>query len=475
MSKYPEIDIPLSKLLMDHDNPRHPNKLNSQREIIEWMKSGDKKIGERVFDLAKDIAAHGLSPTERVMVRENDDGTYTVWEGNRRLTALKLLNNPSTAPDVNKWQEKYKKLKAANGFRPIKKVPCVIVNDEDVAFHFIENKHLNNNGGAGVVTWGSEEKARHERRRTGTSRLGKALALLEHVRNSLAYDEITKELADRGFPITTLDRLLGDKLFREFLGLTLTEDGELAFNLEPGESAKPIRKIINDFGGGKYNVRDVINKEEREKYKATFSINDTADHNKKLKLPIEVTEKETYSPEIRGTAIHGTRKARYYDDPKNRKFLIIQGSNLPIDPKTHNRARRIYDELKKLPLKHDGKSKQTQTYPNAVAVLFRSFFEISINAFIEKSKMPHPRGWQEVKLPEKVVKVKDYMYEHKLLNKDQIGVINKLSGGKDHPTSIQTLNGYVHNPGMIPTADNLVDTWDIYYDLLSCIWEHLKS
>lgn len=475
MSKYPEIDIPLSKLKMDEDNPRHPNKLNSQREIIEWMSSGDNKIGDRVFALAKDIAANGLSPAERIMVRENDDGSYTTWEGNRRLTALKLLNNPSMAPDTNKWQEKYRKLRTINGFHPIKRVPCVIINDEDLAFHFIENKHLGVNGGAGVLPWGSEEKARHERRRTGSSKMGKSLALLEHIRNSQAYDEVTKELADRGLPITTLDRLLSDKSFREFLGLTTTEDGELAFLLEPEESAKPIRKVINDFGGGDYNVRDVINKEAREKYKATFSPNDKADHGKKLRSPIEVTEKESYSPTVREPATHGTRKARHYEDPKNRKFLVIPGSVLPIDPKTHNRARRIYDELKKLPLKHDGKAKQSQTYPNAVAVLFRSFFEISINAFIEKCKIPHARGWGEVKLPEKLVQVKNYMYDNKILSKDQVGVINKLSGGKDHPTSIQTLNGYVHNPGMIPTADNLLDTWDTYYDLLSCIWEHLKS
>lgn len=193
MSNYQEDTIPLTRLDLDPDNSRYTWDLESQREIIEWMTSGAANhIGDKVFALAKDITQYGLNPLERVMVTpdENNKKKYIVLEGNRRVTALKLLNNPDTAP--TQWKRKYSQLISSSGYKPPKKVSCVIIKDVEVAFHFMEVKHLGESGGVGIVPWGTEEKARHQKRQNKKSREHKSLSLLDHVRESSLYSQGTR-------------------------------------------------------------------------------------------------------------------------------------------------------------------------------------------------------------------------------------------------------------------------------------------
>ncbi len=110
MTQFHEETILLSNLGLDSRNPRHKF-LESQREIIEWMVSGIGRIGDKLLVLAKDIVQNGLNPAERVMVLKDEkkDKQFLVLEGNRRVTALKLLNNPDTAP-TKEWQNRFAKL-----------------------------------------------------------------------------------------------------------------------------------------------------------------------------------------------------------------------------------------------------------------------------------------------------------------------------------------------------------------------------
>ncbi len=50
--------------------------------------------------MAKDIAEHGLNPLELLALITLDDtkAGYYVSEGNRRICAIKLLNDPELAP-----------------------------------------------------------------------------------------------------------------------------------------------------------------------------------------------------------------------------------------------------------------------------------------------------------------------------------------------------------------------------------------
>lgn len=87
--------INISNLLLDLDNPRFPRIVESQREALNLM---IEIQSDKIELLASDIAKFGLDPSERLIVYKNelseDPKSYTVAEGNRRLTALKLLQEP---------------------------------------------------------------------------------------------------------------------------------------------------------------------------------------------------------------------------------------------------------------------------------------------------------------------------------------------------------------------------------------------
>lgn len=122
MARHRDEDIPIAKLILDPNNSRHRFQ-NSQREILHWMTHGTGRIGQKLLTLAKDIVVYGLNPAERVMVipDASNPAEYTVIEGNRRITAVKLLNRPDIAPTQDSKQ-RFKKIRGSH-FSPIKSCP----------------------------------------------------------------------------------------------------------------------------------------------------------------------------------------------------------------------------------------------------------------------------------------------------------------------------------------------------------------
>ena len=91
--------INIKDIFLDLENPRH-EPYQSQEEVIEYLCQN-----EYVFALAQDIVIMGVNPLEIMAIIPNtdnysDDGaqTYIIAEGNRRLCALKLLDDPELAP-----------------------------------------------------------------------------------------------------------------------------------------------------------------------------------------------------------------------------------------------------------------------------------------------------------------------------------------------------------------------------------------
>lgn len=460
--------ISLSKLKLDPTNPRHPE-FESQREIIEWMTSGTGKIGEKLVVLAKDIAAFGLNPADRVMVTDDnkEKGQFIVLEGNRRITATKLLNNPDLAP-TKEWQKRFSRIRPTN-YSPIKTINCTVFDDVEAAFHFIELRHLGESGGAGIVPWEAEQKARHDQRLQRRSRHHKALAVLDFIRDSDGIETETRRLAEKGFPLTTLDRLLSDKEFRAFLGMEINSDGEICFRIEPREAIKPIQKVIKDFGSGKKSVRDVINKEARETYKYSFKNGAVADHSKVLVRPVRVIEADaslTAKPSM------GSRGGKRYSNPLDRRHIVIPGASLPIDARRFNRARRVFEELKGIEVRdRHGKPR----FPNAGILLLRLFIEMSVNLYIKHNNLSHPSpmGWKDVSLTERTKAVLRDLQTKNALETPEVTVVNKALANPNKMSNPNSLNDFAHNPNQIPNPHDLCDIWDLYIKFLFALWQNI--
>ncbi|NHA00513.1 hypothetical protein G5V59_12075 [Nocardioides sp. W3-2-3] len=86
--------IPLADLRLDPDNPRLPPEMqgggHSQRDIALYINQHYDPL-----KIAESIAEHGFFESEALIAVPSGNGDYTAVEGNRRLTALMGLDDPS--------------------------------------------------------------------------------------------------------------------------------------------------------------------------------------------------------------------------------------------------------------------------------------------------------------------------------------------------------------------------------------------
>src|SRR5258708_37220532 len=160
-----QVELPVASLLIDEENPRLSNPNAGQREALRSLASYQ---GRKLQMLAADILVHGLNPSDLTIVMpfDTDENRYIVLDGNRRLAALRALENPDSLVDtvgkgvlteIRKLSKKYQEA-------PQETIPCLVVRERDEARHWIELRHSGELEGAGSVAWGSDEKARFRAR-----------------------------------------------------------------------------------------------------------------------------------------------------------------------------------------------------------------------------------------------------------------------------------------------------------------------
>ena len=144
-------NIPLEKLRLDPENPRLPTSLHYAKTdaVFDYMLSG-----EGIPELMESIAQSGYFAAEPLLViRDKDSDSYTVVEGNRRLSALILLKDPSKATQRNK---SINEIYSNRRFDAPQEIPVVIYESRKDVLDCLGYRHI-----TGIKSWGSLEKARY--------------------------------------------------------------------------------------------------------------------------------------------------------------------------------------------------------------------------------------------------------------------------------------------------------------------------
>lgn len=146
-----KISVNISELVFDSKNPRLPKSMQGvkdEKKVIEYM------VGyANITDLMESIAETGYSDAEPLLVVKDKTGKYIVVEGNRRLAAVKLLNNP----ELSELRKKviFDIVENASVEAPIK-IPCVLYKKRESILDYLGYRHI-----TGVKDWGALEKARY--------------------------------------------------------------------------------------------------------------------------------------------------------------------------------------------------------------------------------------------------------------------------------------------------------------------------
>lgn len=141
-----------NELHFDFRNPRIaeflPTAKTPEKEIIKilWNVMG-------VEEIVLSIKASGFF-TNEPLIAIQEDNKFIVLEGNRRLAAIKCINDPAIADFIGINKNTLTVSKEVR--ETLNEIPVIFVNDRKEAWKFIGFKHIN-----GPAKWGSYAKAQY--------------------------------------------------------------------------------------------------------------------------------------------------------------------------------------------------------------------------------------------------------------------------------------------------------------------------
>lgn len=149
--EYKIIYIPIADLEYDKENPRLPHSVvdsKNESDVIDWMLKDAS-----IIELMGSIGEKGFFPAEPLLVvKKGTTNKYTVIEGNRRLTAVKLLNDPGLAtrrlPSIKSLVDE--------AIKKPKDLPVMVFPKRKVILDYLGFKHI-----TGVKQWSALAKAKY--------------------------------------------------------------------------------------------------------------------------------------------------------------------------------------------------------------------------------------------------------------------------------------------------------------------------
>lgn len=470
---YTRKEINVNDILLNVENPRF-EKINNQEEALEIMIN---EYEEKIYNLAKHITENGVNPTELSAVIKSDNNKYIILDGNRRLTALKILNNPDLLnQNFERLKSKIMKLDRTN-------IPTTInaieFESEEDANLWIKLKHTGENDGIGTVGWTALQQSRFDNDKYPLS-----IQLIKYMESASLIDEsISKNI--KHLSITNLERLLTDPDIRNILSITRVKN-ELHFPI-PNENIKGIlNNLLIELLSEDFTVNKIRNKSDRAEFMNYFieKYNLTEDDIKNLKS-CEVTTVKDYETLKEKTEKIDDKKEPKQDtksnvenpvtsktiskpkmpempSTKDRYTLIPKNFNLTIKNKKIN---DIYKELKEI---------SVDDYPNIVGASFRVFLELSIDYYIDENKDEIDIKAND-KLKDKLEKVKIHISNELKLDSNELKDINRAIASNNNIVSVDILHGYIHSTVAQASADGLKTTWNNYERFFELLYKVLND
>ena len=446
------LDIPVANLIVDGQNPRLTLSNQGDRETTRALAQAQER---KLQALAEDVLVHGLNPSELPIVMPLRDGSnnYVVLEGNRRLSALKALENPEMLAGAVPQEivDSIRTIAVEYQKAPILEISCVVVERRAEANHWIELKHTGENEGAGSVPWGSDESDRFR------ERTGRQPNFATQLLNFLESRRLVTAEQRRVAP-TTLTRIFTTPEVRDKVGLENTK-GVLKSVGDHEQVAKALAYIVTEVAERRLTVDDVKSKQQRIEFAEALpadlvvSRTLTKGHGVPLKdipAPIATTSPSTT------TTTEPAEESRQHREPRPREHLIPHDCTLSI---TNPRIQSIAGELRRM---------RINSSPNAVGVLLRVFIELSVDDFADSESLQIPRNDS---LRNKLQRVSKHLVDTGRLSEAQARPVRRAAQADSFLSpSVTVMNDWVHNQYESPEANVLRTYWDNLQPFVQSIW-----
>lgn len=426
-------NLSLDQLAINRANDRH-GELENETAAIAWLFNN---FEQHMRNLAKDIVETGQLFEPPLVFHEGDK--FVVFDGNRRVTCLKLLDQPRRAPTVELQEYFAEQRSKWQGDFP-RTFHCQVEHDRDHIDDILFRRHTGTQGGIGQTTWDDRMKSNF------INRTGRGGAF------NVA-DEIEKRLSAAGalprkkIPRSTLNRLLSSEAFRNRVGFTVNK-GQFELTHDEPMVIRAMRRIADDLASGNITLNDVWDVDGKRAYLdslETEGILPSAIHS--------LTGKEHHIPGAAPAPIAlPTRRAAL---PSKRTTLI---PNVLFSIAWSGRLQRhhaIWEELQF--------HLNLSDHPNAISVLFRVLLELSVENYIQQSKLTTVS--ESDTLARRVLRVAQDLRKNGKIDQKYFELLEKFPQ-KDALLSADTLNRYLHSPNFAPSSVHLTALWDWTADFI---------
>jgi len=437
--------VKLTEIYLDPENPRH-NPIDTEPGIIAFLLKH-----EGVKALARDIAERkSLSPIDLIALAPHPKLSkgYIPAEGNRRICALKLLNDPERAPTESD-KKYFRQLRTQIG-KPITSFAARIFDSKDEARPWVSLRHEGERGGVGTKNWDSKQKSRFNMESDSpTNPNNQGVQLLDY---AMEQGLITAEQRD-SIAVTTLTRYLSNPVVRDTFGLENSRD--LTITVPPEEFNRVIKRFLNDALEQK-DISSRTNVQQRRDYAAKIRADGDAPTTRGQPPTPAATAAAAAKADSKSGAASKTRNGKSRD---NDVTVIPASFKAQIDRHKYATLKRLYDELRELDAK----------FAFSAAFLLRALIEQACTNFLKERQ-------KGVALPKelhhKIEKVEKELEKDGVQDGDR-KFLRVMSQSKDSSGSPDTLGHFIHG-GSTPSKHDVFRTWDNISAAMIHIFNNLK-
>lgn len=442
--------IEFSKIILSVENPRLEVSFCEEEAISKMV--ADQR--EKLVELASDIVLYGLNPLDSVAVFPSEvyQGYFEVAEGNRRICTLKLLENPGLiGTQYSGLRSKIEQL--AENYSVPTELEVVVFEEEQDVRHWMELRHMGEQGGKGLSKWNSVQKMRFQKKQTGSDALLDFWTWMDE-NKILTFQQIMDVTK------TNWQRILREAYF-PFLKINF--DGK--YHVAPKDLqvfADRIREIQRRLAGqtvgivyDQQRIDEFYNKKSQEMYGLPYSdVVESEKGSDQLHIEEGPMPDTSDTPEENEQDIPSTTPANN----------IIPDNNAPTDstgdaPQPPATARDIFNGCKTIiPYSHSVRSSNMRVnkiihelkeldpdqYPNACGTLLRTLFELSAKVFLEKQTGEDKTA---VEFQQAIRSAANQLRGlGRLSNEEHSAILKDID-------SLRTIfNGYMHNTDVYPSS-----------------------
>lgn len=450
-----EENVPVEDIMLDVQNARIRAGADQNDCIRRILRKRDQFLA-----ICESIAKDGLT-TMPILASPNGDGTYTVKDGNRRTTALKLLNNPEICPDAD-IKSRILKITAAYKNFPFR-VDLTVTDNEQAMIREVLSRHQGEMGGAGQMGWSAYLRTLYlinhghvaEYKRPGQYAL---------------WTEGQGIFVDDDFPISSLQRFFSVENLR-LLGFDINSDDDLSLNLPREIVRQMATKIVGDFGSGK-SVNTVFTPEQAKSYidevRASAGIFPTVE--KSPSAPEDTSPLEVDGMPTKGEEKSDPSKNDLQETPANplpkplpaprpvptpttlpmdrKKIFGTKSPGIAIPAAGYPKEQSLVVELRGIDL---------SKFPIAATMLLRALIEVSERHYRSAHSLP------DMQYLRKNIKASaEHMYANNKLSNDEKDIVTRLCNNGGAMLEIESLQKMIHR-----------ETHNLNHQFVNTLWDNI--